>query len=55
MAQTSYSASVMAEFAVTIERTISMTEPEMLRVLIASYEEPAPANSDYEAVKQIYE
>jgi uncharacterized membrane protein len=32
-----------------------MTEPDTLRVLIASYDEPGPANSDYEAVKQLYD
>jgi uncharacterized membrane protein len=31
-----------------------MTEPDTLRVLIASYDEPGPANSDYEAVKHLY-
>lgn len=32
-----------------------MTGPDRLRVLIASYDEPAPANSDYEAVKHLYD
>jgi uncharacterized membrane protein len=31
-----------------------MTGPDTLRVLIASYDEPGPANSDYEAVKRLY-
>jgi uncharacterized membrane protein len=32
-----------------------MTGPDTLRVLIASYDEPGPANSDYEAVKHLYD
>jgi uncharacterized membrane protein len=32
-----------------------MTGPDTLRVLVASYDEPAPANSDYEAVKHLYD
>lgn len=32
-----------------------MTEADTLRVLIASYDEPAPANSDYEAVRHLYD
>ncbi len=32
-----------------------MTGPDTLRVLIASYDEPASANSDYEAVKSLYD
>jgi uncharacterized membrane protein len=32
-----------------------MTEADMLRVLVASYDEPAPANSDFEAVEHLYD
>jgi uncharacterized membrane protein len=31
-----------------------MSEPDTLRVLVASYDEPGLANSDYEAVKRLY-
>lgn len=32
-----------------------MTGPDTLQVLIASYDQPASANSDYEAVKRLYD